>query len=76
MALIVWANGSEISKADFDEEAKLYADELRAAGYDNTCRIGVYSDTGNVHKVFGAMQVCSQLLLISICLWQNNNTTM
>ena len=63
MALIVWADGSETSKADFDEKAKLYADELRAAGYDNTCRIGVYSGIGNVFKIFGAMQVCSPVII-------------
>jgi len=61
--LIVWQDGNSCTKEDFDQRADVYAAELRAAGYDNTCRVGVYSNISNVFKIFGAMQVCSPVII-------------
>ena len=61
--LIVWADGNTCNREEFDAAASVFADELRSAGYDNTCRVGIYSGIGNIFKIFGAMQVCSPVII-------------
>jgi acyl-coenzyme A synthetase/AMP-(fatty) acid ligase len=60
---LVFQNGQTYTKEQFDNIANTYAEELRQCGYDKTCRIGVYSNIENVFKLFGAMQVCSPVIV-------------
>ena len=53
----------KLSKDEFDDIANRYAKQLRKAGYDRTCRIGIYSNWKNIFKIFGAMQVCSPVIV-------------
>lgn len=60
---LVFENGTTYTKEQFDKKADVYAEQLRSAGYDKTCRVGVYSSIENVFKLFGAMQVCSPVII-------------
>lgn len=60
---LVFEDGTTYTKPQFDNIAKKYAKQLKKAGYDKTCRIGVFSNTENIFKIFGAMQVCSPVII-------------
>jgi acyl-coenzyme A synthetase/AMP-(fatty) acid ligase len=60
---LVFENGTTYTKEQFDNKANVYAEELRSAGYNKTCRIGVYSNIENIFKLFGAMKVCSPTII-------------
>ena len=49
---LVFENGTTYTKEQFDNKANVYAEELRSAGYDKTCRIGVYSNIENIFKLY------------------------
>ena len=36
---LVFENGTTYTKEQFDKKANVYAEELKSAGYDRTCRI-------------------------------------
>ena len=61
--LLDFENGKSYTKDEFDDIANRYAKQLRKAGYDRTCRIGIYSNWKNIFKIFGAMQVCSPVIV-------------
>ena len=61
--ILKFENGKAYTKDEFDSIAETYAEQLRQAGYDKTCRIGVYSDWTNIFKIFGAMKVCSPVIV-------------
>lgn len=80
---LVWQDGTSLTKDEFDLRANVYAEQLRDAGYDNTCRVGVYSDISNIFKIFGAIQVCSPVIInqsmpekeqeyYDVDIWQND----
>ena len=56
---------SSYTKAEFDEIANQYSEHLRQAGYDRTCRLGVYGDYDNLFKIRGIMNVCSVVVIDS-----------
>jgi len=60
---LVFENGTTYTKTQFDAKTKKYAKQLKKAGYNKTCRIGVFSNTENIFKIFGAMQVCSPVII-------------
>lgn len=63
MIILKFENGKSYTKKEFDTIADTYAQQLIAAGYDRTCRIGVYSNWDNIFKIFGVMKVCSPVII-------------
>ena len=61
--ILKFEDGKSYTKEEFDKISNVYAEELKKAGYDRTCRIGIYSDWNNIFKIFGAMQVCSPVIV-------------
>ena len=61
--VLKFEDGKSYTRQEFDEIANTYAEKLKNAGYDRTCRIGIYSDWNNIFKIFGAMQVCSPVIV-------------
>lgn len=61
--ILKFEDGPSYTKAEFDSLADRYAQELRQKGYNRTCRIGISSDWTNIFKIFGAMQVCSPVII-------------
>ena len=57
--LLVYEHGIEYSKEQIDLEADKISQQLIAAGYDRTCRLGLLSDYNNLIKARGIMNVCS-----------------
>lgn len=51
------------TKEQCEQIANQYSEQLRAAGYDRTCRLGVYGCYDNVLKIRGIMNVCSVVVI-------------
>ena len=56
---LVYEDGKSYTHKEFDYEAEKFSDQLRKAGYDRTCRLGLLSDYRNLIKARGIMNVCS-----------------
>lgn len=56
---------SSYTKKEFDEIANQYSRQLKQAGYDRTCRLGVSGDYDNLFKIRGIMNVCSVVVIDS-----------
>ena len=64
MSIILnFEDGESYTKQQFDTVADMYAAQLIQAGYDRTCRIGIHSSWRNIFKIFGAMKVCSPVIV-------------
>ncbi len=61
--ILKFEGGKSYTKQEFDKLAQEYTNQLIEAGYDKTCRIGIYSDWKNIFKIFGAMKVCSPVII-------------
>lgn len=61
--ILKFENGESYTREQFDAIASDYANELIKAGYDKTCRLGVYSHCHNLMKIYGVMQVCSVVIM-------------
>lgn len=61
--ILSFENGDTYTKEQFDSLAQSYAKELIDAGYDKTCRLGVYSHCTNLMKIYGVMSVCSVVVM-------------
>jgi acyl-CoA synthetase (AMP-forming)/AMP-acid ligase II len=59
---LIYENQKSYTRSEFDEASNIFADQLRLAGYDRTCRIGLYDTYTNLIKAQGVMQVCSVVL--------------
>jgi len=59
MTFLVYENGNSYTKEEFDIYALGYSKQLIDAGYDRTCRIGIFSDFRNLIKMKGILNVCS-----------------
>ena len=64
MSIILdFEDGPKYTREQFDAIASTYSQQLKDKGYDKTCRIGIYSNWENIFKIFGAMQVCSPVII-------------
>ena len=61
--ILNFEDGESYTKQQFDTIADTYAAQLIQAGYDRTCRIGIHSSWHNIFKIFGAMKVCSPVIV-------------
>lgn len=61
--LLKFEDGPSYTKSEFDLRASEYSKLLEQKGYDRTCRIGIYSNWENIFKIFGAMKVCSPVII-------------
>lgn len=60
---LIYENSHTYTKEEFTKEALLYSKKLINAGYNRTCRLGVYDNFENLSKIKGIMDVCSVVII-------------